>query len=181
MKILFPTLGFAALLLLIPLHLVHAADKLEVQDADSVHQAAIKRSQEYAARALELLQGVEQLNDKALNMGIPTNQLPKADLKQLKESTEELGKLYSHNFFEASLIRDMRLLDNLYKTAMLLYAQQHNYVEQTGSGRGFDQYIAGIKLDREQHFYLEILLYLHRLVPSELEANPGTPSLTPGQ
>ena len=181
MKILFASVGLAALFALVPLHLAHAADKLEVQDADNVHAAAIKRSQEYAARALELLQGVEELNDKALNMGVPTSQLPKADLKKLKESTAELGKLYAHNFFEASLIRDMRLLDNLYKTAMLLYAQQYNYVEQTGSGRGFDQYMAGLKLDREQHFYQEILLYLHRLVPSELEANPGTPAPAPSQ
>lgn len=72
-------------------------------------------------------------------------------------------------------MRDMEVLDNLYKAAMLLYSQQKDYVDQTGSSKGFDQYFAGLKLDRQQHFYIEILLYLHRLVPSALETNPGTP------
>lgn len=157
------------------------ADPLDVAQADKVHQAAVKRSTKIATEAIAILQEVEALNEKARGLGVPTSKLPAADIKTIQKNTERLGYLYSNNVIEASLVRDMKLLDNLYKTAMLLHAQQSNYVDQTGSARGLDQYLAGLKLDREQHFYMEILLYLHRLVPSELEANPGTPSQNPSQ
>ncbi len=174
-------LALLAAVLLMPTSTALAGEQLEVARSNEVYQNAIERSSEMAAKALQLLEEVERLNEKAKGLGIPTNKLPKADLAKLRNNTEELGTLYSHNVIEASLIRDMRLLDSLYKAAMLLHAQQRNYIDQTGSIRGFDKYLAGIKLDRQQHFYMEILHYLHRLVPSDMEANPGTPAQNPAQ
>ncbi len=175
---------FVALLVAMPLISAAtslAAEPLEVAKANQVYQDAMKLSSEMAAKALQLLGEVEKLNEKAKGLGVPTNKLPRADLAKLRNNTEELGTLYSHNVIEASLIRDMLLLDNLYKAAMFLHAQQQNYIEQTGSIRGFDKYLAGLRLDRQQHFHMEILHYLHRLVPSEMEANPGTPTPNPTQ
>lgn len=156
-----------------------AAEELDVSKADEIHKAAAVRSTEIATEALDLLRTLEALNEKAHGLGIPVSKLPEADRKIFLQTTDKLGALYAHNTLEASLVRDMEVLNNLYKAAMLLYSQQKNYVDQTGSAKGFDQYFAGLKLDRQQHFYMEILLYLQRLVPSALEANPGTP--TPSQ
>lgn len=156
----------------------HAAESLDVAKADEVHRAAADRGADIATEALELLETVEEYNEKARELGVSVSQLPEKDRTILRETSKKLGTLYANNMLEASLVRDMQLLDNLYKASMLLYSQQRKYVEQTGSAKGFEQYFAGIKLDREQHFYMEILLYLQRLVPSQLEANPGTP--TPG-
>lgn len=148
-----------------------AQEALALDCADRHYQITLQRLAALANQALPLIQAAERLNEKAEVPDVPLNeQLPPQDLKEFERISKDLHALYAMNFAESSFARDLELISGLFQASRLLHAERTAYVKRNATDRGFDDYLASqVKMDRESYFYLEILLYLQNLVPTDME------------